>query len=320
MTGLEAQLETVACPVCASERQEPILHAPNRFEPNSGNLFQIVLCSECRCVYLNPRPTPGSISDFYDHSGYDPFLSTQAEPDLWSTLYLRVRNFMVRRKRAWIEAFKPRGTLLDVGCGTGEFLYEMQTHGWQTSGVETESRAAEYARTQYGLDVVSGDLETCEFAPQQFDVVTFWHVLEHLFDPVQTLKKVVRIMNDAGIALIAVPNIACIDARFYKENWVALDAPRHLVHFTPTVMARLAEHVGLEVIRLRQMPLDAFYNCLMSEKLIAARSQNGHFLRPFRMLRGACLAAGSVALASRIVGGKARGSSIFYILRKRESK
>jgi len=223
---------------------------------------------------------------------------------------------MVRRKRAWIEAMKPPGTLLDVGCGTGEFLHEMQSHGWQVTGVETETRVAAFARRKYGLEVASGDLETCEFQPQQFDVITFWHVLEHLFDPLQTLKRVDGILKDDGVVLIAVPNIASMDAEFYKENWVALDAPRHLAHFTPDSMSRLATAANFSIMNMRQMPLDAFYNCLMSEQLVLARRTKSKAFIPLYLLRGLSVATGSVMLAARMLGLNGRGSSMLYILKR----
>lgn len=316
---MNAELEVTPCPLCGSDRREPKLQAPDRFEPEFKTEFQVVRCADCPLIYLNPRPTREAIARFYASSGYDPFLSTQEQRDFWSRLYGSARNYMVRRKRAWIEAMKSSGALLDVGCGTGEFLHEMRSHGWQVTGVETESKAAAFARKKYGLDVASGDLEACEFKSQQFDIVTFWHVLEHLFEPVQTLRKVNNILKPDGVVLIAVPNIAGVDARFYKENWVALDAPRHLTHFTPESLSRLATLANFSVAGFRQMPLDAFYNCLMSEQLVRARRVRGKGWLPLYMLRGLGVAAGSVILASRILRrNRTGGSSILYTL-KRES-
>lgn len=277
--------------------------------------MSLVQCRECALGFLNPRPTPEKIADYYQSAGYQPFLSAKRRKSAWDQLYSLARTAAVRRKRTKIEKVKPTGNLLDVGCGTGEFSHEMQSHDWTVAGVEKDPRAAQFAREKYDLSVTVGDLGDIGEQQAAFDVVTFWHVLEHLFDPVGVLKQVENVLKPDGFALIAAPDFASFDSGFYGSNWVALDAPRHLLHFNPQSMQHLCRAAGLTVLGHYQMVLDAFYNCLMSEMLISARSGANSALQLYRFVRGAAIASASVLLASRL-GTKKLGSSVLYIIRK----
>jgi len=218
----------------------------------------------------------------------------------------------VRRKRRSIEQLKTSGRILDVGCGTGEFLNEMQKHGWQATGIEKDPRAAEFAEQRYGLTVSTADLIDTHFQEQSFDVITFWHVLEHLPEPLSTLQLAKKMLKADGLMLIAAPNISSFDARFYRSHWVALDAPRHLHHLVPATLARVCQAAGLEMFTARQMVLDAFYNCLMSERIIASRNLKKRALLPLLLLRGLLIAGISVSRSWLRSGG----SSILYFVRK----
>ncbi len=221
----------------------------------------------------------------------------------------------MRNKRRKIEELKSKATILDVGCGTGEFLHEMQQHGWQTTGLETNERAADYAKAEYGLSVSTSELAGVDFEESSFDVITFWHVLEHVLDPVQTLMIARRILKDDGIILVACPNVESADARFYGSNWVALDAPRHLSHFVPATLARACEKSALEIFKLQPMFLDAIYNCLMSELLVAKMGGNKIFMAPALWIRGCLLAAVSLNTS---MFKREKGSAVLYFARKRE--
>ncbi|MCG8604112.1 class I SAM-dependent methyltransferase, partial [bacterium] len=208
--------------------------------------------------------------------------------------------------------------LLDIGCGTGEFLLEMQSHGWQTRGIEKDAQAAEFAQKIYRLDVTSGDIEAKKHLKKSYDIVTLWHVLEHLHDPWEALQTVRQILKDDGYVLIAVPNIGSTDARFYRQNWVALDAPRHLYHFTPQTLARLLQRAGFKLVKTRQMPLDAFYNSLMSELVYLNQSGRKLFLAGY-LLRAKLLALSSIARSTRLRNPERRqGSSVLYYVKKGE--
>jgi 2-polyprenyl-3-methyl-5-hydroxy-6-metoxy-1,4-benzoquinol methylase len=291
----------------------PKLAAPDRFNLKSEIRYHIVACAQCEFVFLNPRPKSDASAEIYKAAAYQPFLSTQPQRSFGDRIYRLARRVNVRSKRRKIEKLKARGKILDVGCGTGEFLFEMKRHGWETIGIETSARAAGFARKNYGLEIAAADLVEADFAAEQFDVITFWHVLEHVHDPLATLKIARQILSDDGVILIACPNIESVDARFYGSNWVALDAPRHLSHFTPAALARAAQEADLELFRFGPMMLDTIYNCLMSEPIVAAGTRG----KIFNLLFGlrALLIAGAALLVAAIASR--RGSAILYFLRKR---
>lgn len=271
-------------------------------------------------MYLNPRPKAQNAADFYPESDYQPFLSTKTASGWWDRMYLWVRRYTVRWKRHKIEHLKSSGRLLDIGCGTGEFLHEMKVHGWEVEGIEEDKSAVQYARNEYGLKVSTHDLFQTKIQENHYDIVTMWHVLEHLFQPLNTLKWVRHILKDDGWLLIAAPNVSSFDAQFYRDNWVALDAPRHLQHFVPRSLTALSEKAGLQIINLQQMPLDAFYNSLMSELLILAKNPGWKVLQPFFLLRALFIALISIIEGARFTNNRNRvGSSILYFVRKQRA-
>lgn len=197
-----------------------------------------------------------------------------------------------------------------MGCGTGEFLFEMKRWKWEVMGIETDNRALRYARDTLGLKVFEKLEQTSP--KERFDVITFWHTLEHIHDLRGTLEKVIPLLKKDGLLLIALPNISSLDFKIYKRDWVALDPPRHLYHFEPNSLNALCRSFGLEVLRWHQIPLDTLYNCLMSEKLIfEGGGQKSSFLL-FHALRWAVVV--SLSLYAGILG---RGSGILYYLRKK---
>jgi len=290
--------------------------APDRFNLQKRAYLAITQCEQCQFIFMNPRPTPAAIGQFYESSGYQPFLSTQSPQGLWDRTYEVVRRWAVGNKRRKIARLKSVSSLLDVGCGTGEFLQEMRTHGWQVHGVEKEAKAAQFARQKYDLAVHTGELSDCQFEAGSFHVITFWHVLEHLFDPLAVLRQCRHWLHEDGLILVAAPNISSLDARFYQENWVALDAPRHLIHITPGSMTRLCHKADLAMTGHEQMILDVFYNCLLSEKLLLDVQKRSAFVVLPAFAR-ALLVACSSAIAASAAGRERLGSSVLYIIKKR---
>jgi 2-polyprenyl-3-methyl-5-hydroxy-6-metoxy-1,4-benzoquinol methylase len=319
-SGQTCDMQLGTCPLCGEEKAELYAQAPDRFLPKSGQLYSLRRCVQCNMVYLNPRPREADSGRFYEHAEYLPFASLAPNRSLIARLYDLLRRANLSWKRRVVINFWQKtgdkeqraegggqrakghlplatGHLLDVGCGTGEFLAVMKAAGWQVEGLERDERAAAWAREHHQIHVVAGSVAQLAAVTQQYDVITLWHVLEHLYDPGQALEIIGQRLRENGVLLIAVPNIAGIDARLYKANWVALDAPRHLNHFSLDTLARLGSKHGLTLRWWRQLPLDAFFNAVMSEKLAAQRRPERWFLWPLRLVR-----APLVALAS-LIGG-----------------
>jgi 2-polyprenyl-3-methyl-5-hydroxy-6-metoxy-1,4-benzoquinol methylase len=305
----EAHIEEVSCPLCGSADAVLYLRVWDRFDPARDRSWRIVRCHQCDLLYLNPRPVVAEASAYYASEEYDPFSGVKGDRSLWDRAYAVSRWFTLRWKRRIIERVVPGGRILAVGCGTGEFLHYMKRAGWQVAGVEPDARAAEFARHTMGLPVEAAGVEALDRMHEPWDVVTFWHVLEHLPDPLVALRSACRLLAPDGIVVVALPNPHSLDARFYVHRWVAWDAPRHLVHFTESTLSRAAEKAGLEIFECRAMPLDPAYNCLMSERYDPGVR---FFVKWPR--------AAAIALASWVWGvwpfhSTARGSSTMFLLR-----
>lgn len=258
--------ETIACPACDCPEFAAQFNVGDRFNTVPDQLFHIVRCSRCHLLYLNPRPDEASIAAFYASSDYDPFISSRERGGVFEKLYRSARQLSVMRKASRVvKGLPPGARTLDVGCATGEFMLELRRRDFQPSGVEPDPGAARFAREQKGLQVWTGTIEEVPSAAGPFDLITFWHVLEHVHRLRRTLAIVYDLLSERGKLALAVPNPQSLDARQYGADWVAWDAPRHLYHFEPAVMLELLERAGFRAERVGAVAFDAFYHTLLSE-------------------------------------------------------
>ncbi|MDH7480985.1 MAG: class I SAM-dependent methyltransferase [Armatimonadota bacterium] len=209
---------------------------PDRFSPG-GAEFSLVKCKECGLVYVNPRPTADVIGKYYPDEYYG--LEVLHEGGLQQSL-----KYLERRRLSDIEKFVPRGCILDMGCGAGQFLAEAKAKGWTTLGIEISALAAEHACRQYGLEVIQKDLLSADLPGEHFDVITMWGVLEHLYSPTKALKEIYRMLKPGGLFVALVPNINSTQARIFGPRWQLLDVPRHLYHFSESTLKRMAREAG----------------------------------------------------------------------------
>jgi len=184
----------------------------------------------------------------------------------------------------------------------------MRSHGWVVRGVEKDPAAAEYARDKLGLEVFTGDLADADFEEECFEVITFWHSLEHIHRLRENLSAVRALAKPHSRLLLALPNPASLDARIYKKYWAPYDAPRHLWHFRPQVVEKLLSECGFRPRKTIPLPLDPFYNCLLSEKMAAYRGNI--LLGALRLPIVSALSFMNGYLHSR------QGSSLIYSLEK----
>lgn len=297
-TSSSVPLVRTTCPVCHDTDAAPFLTVPDRFELQAGEPYHLVRCRKCSLIYLNPRPDESVSGRFYEHEAYTPFVSTAGKAGATARLYTHLRTLNNRWKRRLIEKYSGRqGRLLDVGCGTGEFLHEMQAAGWQVRGVERDARAAAYAVEALRLPVIRGDLDALPSPDESFDVITAWHVLEHLYEPHRAIVRMRDLLKKGGLLIIAVPNAASLDARVYGQNWIAYDTPRHVQHFTPRALRMMMEMHGFEKRSMRSLHLDALFNALMSAQLGAQRSGSSTAGKLLRLVQ-----AGGVGLAALLAG------------------
>jgi 2-polyprenyl-3-methyl-5-hydroxy-6-metoxy-1,4-benzoquinol methylase len=212
---------------------------------------------------------------------------------------------MLRNKFRIINKYsgKKQGKLLDIGSGTGYFAAYMNERNWISTGIEADQDARSFAEEKFGLTVYKlNDIKS--FNASEFNVVTLWHVLEHLPSPKEVLRDISRILDEKGICVIALPNTDSFDAHYYNKHWAAWDVPRHLWHFNLSSFKRLAKDSGLKLISTRRMPLDSFYISMLSEKY---RGSVMSFLKG--------IIAGKIGWISSWFN-KSRSSSLIYILEK----
>ena len=246
----------VRCPVCKGTTFRPFLVCKDY--TTSGELFHVEQCTNCSMVLTNPRPGPEKASSYYQSKSY--ISHTSVAKSLFDRIYLIFRHLTLRWKYGLIKPFLNQAKLLDVGCGTGHFLSFCKKQGVEVYGVEPSPNARAKA-----MDIHVA--ESLEKLPDiKFNVITLWHVLEHIYDLELTFERLKVRLNDNGIIFIAVPNWQSLDAIHYKENWAAYDVPRHVWHFSKESMKSLIKNSGLRLIKITPMKLDSYYVSLLSER------------------------------------------------------
>jgi SAM-dependent methyltransferase len=264
------ELEAVACPLCGA-RDATVLCAGHDVALGVPGRFPLARCECCGLLYQNPRVRRDQLDRMYP-ADYPPHAR---HPDPGRGLRQRspaVRWALARglgyahldtrdvgpgdrlrarlRRRKVVKSFPPwvaGGRLLDVGCATGRFLQQMAGVGWRVSGIELDPEAAARART-VTPDVVVGDPAELTLPPGSFDLVTAFHVVEHLPDPAGAVRNMLAWLAPGGLMVIEVPNVGGWGGAFFGRHWSGLDFPRHLIHFTPTTMRALVERCGGRVV------------------------------------------------------------------------
>lgn len=279
-------MEDVACILCGSSVSAPLLRARDRLAPPPGTAadrpfeFTVVRCRSCGLSYTDPRPTADELRAYYpedywgrgagepteagakEHGGDAPAVaSAEARDGVGAprrpVLLERFENLYRRRQQRevvrWLGRLRPRrGRLLDVGAGRGDLLAALRDDGWRVKGVEPSAAAAETARRRFGLDVVAGTLDDAGLGDDGeealFDAVVFAGVVEHLPDPLATLRRARALLAPGAVlAVLFLPRLDSPQARLFGSRWLALDLPRHLYHFDDASWQRLMGEAGLEV-------------------------------------------------------------------------
>ncbi len=231
----------------------------------SGESFVLKTCNLCQFKVTFPQPSAAEMGRFYASEDYISHSDTKT--GLINRLYHAARVFMLRKKHQWVisAAGKNKGSLLDIGAGTGHFPHYMKLSGWQVDALEPDEKARKIAAEKLNIQI--DPIENLAQLPaNQYDVITMWHVLEHVHDLPGYLERCREVLKPGGVLIIAVPNHTSKDALKYGAQWAAYDVPRHLWHFSPLSMSKLLNQYQFKLIEKLPMHLDAFYVSMLSEK------------------------------------------------------
>ena len=240
--------EEARCDVCGSSSHRFLFRGPDRLMGLPGE-FSFVRCTNCGLIYQWPRLPWEQLAAYYegDYASYSTLLDD--DPIIIRRLLRRLGGL---KQRWYVERFKRGGSLLDVGCGTGLFLREMQHAGsWQLSGVEPTTEAAAYVRRRLNIPVYDELFEDAPLLPASQDVITLWHVLEHVPSPTATLQKAWQVLKPGGFLIASVPNYESIARRAFGRYWIGWDLPRHTYIIPRPLLSRMFRDVGFEVVDSR---------------------------------------------------------------------
>ena len=288
-------LNQSTCPACGAQSFSRYLTVKDHFLSKED--FHLELCNSCSLLFTNPRPTLDRIGDYYKSEEYVSHSSTKK--GLVNKVYGWVRSYTLKQKVSLLKQLTSGKNLLDIGAGTGHFLAKAKESGYNVLGLEPDEDARKVALAESGIELQ--DLSLLHDLDQSIDVISMWHVLEHVYNLQTDLDKIVSLVNQDGVLIIAVPNYTSFDAQYYKEYWAAYDVPRHLYHFSPKSIIPLVESKGLKFEKMLPMKFDSYYVSMLSEKY-----KGGSMLKAMR-----------IGFLSNRKGKEGLSSSQIYIFRKK---
>ncbi|MCD4729662.1 MAG: class I SAM-dependent methyltransferase [Bacteroidales bacterium] len=290
------------CPICNSSIFSEFLTTQDYFLTNEN--FIINQCSTCGFKFTNPRPALDDLTKYYESVEY--ISHSNADKGLINRIYQIVRTLTLKNKAKLINTYVSEGQILDIGCGTGEFLNAMQQNEFIATGIEPNQEARKQAKKKYGLAVYD-ESDINVLSKKYYDVITLWHVLEHVFHLNERVSQIKELITEDGILVVALPNPASWDAKHYEKFWAAYDCPRHLYHFDQLAVKNLFKNYGFEIINQKPMHFDSFYVSMLSEKYKQSKLQ---------FLNG--LTKGFISNISAIFN-QGNYSSIIYVLKERKA-
>lgn len=293
-----------ACVVCGARNDFFFMEVENTHGAKrlSREKFDLIKCGNCGVVRVEPMPAEGEMWKYYNAGYYGDGG--------------RAKRYLERMIGGWsnlgnkrlIAKFSRGGRLLDIGCGRGEFLKTFCAAAWDLYGVEPnkEGYAQNVARAH--AKIFNADLIACAFRSGYFDVITMWHVFEHVRHPNEQLREIHRILKDRGLLIIAVPNIEGIGFKTGGRHWFHLDCPRHLYHYDPRTIRMILDHAGFDVVKISYpfmcFPLDVFHGL--------GNGMENTMLR--RLLAPALLA---LSMAFKLVGSVSKASETMIVVCKK---
>lgn len=264
-----SRVNVTACPVCSGTGSKPYIQTIDY--SCSKEPFNIVQCSACGFRYTNPIPPENELGRYYQFADY--ISHTNRSGGIMGFVYRRVRSVALKQKLRLLARFSKGRKLLDIGCGTGFFAAAAKKAGYEVTGLEPDDNARTYARQQNGINALPAS-ELSDLKPG-FDVITLWHVLEHVYHLQRDIAAMTKLLSPQGVLVIAVPNCDSFDAQYYKQYWAGYDVPRHLYHFVQQDLETLLTPHGFKLTHVAPMPFDAYYVSMLSQQHMGKGKRKG---------------------------------------------
>lgn len=226
----------------------------------SQETFELLYNEELDMLITHPQPSLEKLPSYYESADY--ISHTDGKKSLFEKMYQFVKGIALKNKLKLINSLSEKGTILDIGAGVGDFLLTAKNDGWNTVGIEPSEKAKAIAINK-GVTFVN---DSSEIEDHSIDIITMWHVLEHVPNLEHQITELKRMIKPNGTIIIAVPNFNSFDANYYGKYWAAFDVPIHLWHFSKTAIQKLFSQYNLELIKVLPMKFDSFYVSLLSEK------------------------------------------------------
>lgn len=291
------------CPICGASGQTPYANCTDFMV--SKESYYLLRCPSCGVVYTLDPPSENELRR-YDKLSLKLKLG-DAPKSLMEKLYYHVRARMLRKKAKIIEtyAYRTSGSLLNYGAKTGYFSHRMERRGWKVTSLERYHEERLFSLEMFHHRMMDMS-ELDKLHAGTFDVITMWHVFEHMHHPHELLDRFYELLRPGGVLVMACPNIRSTDAMYYGPYWAAYDVPRHLWHFDPVSLAQLLHRHGFTLMHHERMPFDSFYISILSEK---------HMRHKMAFLRGMWEGLRSWRIS---ITHRGKSSSLIYVFRKRQ--
>ena len=273
------------CPWCGNLTDHFYMEVKDYFLTKED--FGLYQCDHCGLLFTVPRPTPEVIGKYYKSNEY--YSHQQNKKGIIPRIYETVKLFNIKRKASYAIDGLKSGKLLDIGCGVGDFLCHVKSKGWDVVGIEPSADAKSIAQDRLGF-LPLNPADSYLLPNNSFDVITMWHVLEHIDDLKFQISELYRLLKPSGRLIIALPNYQSFDCQYYKDKWAAWDVPRHLNHFSPESICSIITSNGMKFVDNQKLKWDAYYISFLSERYLC------HSLP---LLRGACVGLKSNLKASQ---------------------
>ncbi|MBR6177640.1 MAG: class I SAM-dependent methyltransferase [Bacteroidales bacterium] len=249
------------CPYCQSDSSDLHLKLKDYFLTQED--FEIYRCPHCGLLFTWPRPNDSELGKYYKSDDY--LSHNESKKGIIPFIYNRVKRVNIKNKFNIATTAAKGKRMLDFGCGVGDFIFYAKQKGYEVVATDVSDNARNAAAKKLGTPLPSPQ-QVFEMPDNSFDIITMWHVLEHIGDLKTQIFHLDRLLAQDGRLVIALPDYLSYDAQHYQEMWAAYDVPRHLNHFDKNSLQNLFSTTQLKLVDTKPLKWDSYYISMMSEK------------------------------------------------------